>query len=132
MHVAFTRAGERLLLSGVVALKDAWPQARSSGPPLNWIGANLEGSLLGRIGADNAAERGKSQPALQTSDTKPTLRGIGSAIVVVWWRFFDWLAVVPWKTLLLVSVLGLILAAMLKDHGWFLLFIVVSVIIKVG
>jgi sensor histidine kinase YesM len=72
-----------------------------------------------------------AQPPLRSTDTRQTLRGIGSAIVVLWWRFFDWLAVVPWKTLLIVSVLGLILAAILKYHKVFLLFIVASVIIKV-
>ena len=61
--------------------------------------------------ADNTAERGKSQPASQPSDTKGTLRGIGRVIVELWWRFFDWLAVVPWTTLLIVSFLGLLLAA---------------------
>ena len=61
---------------------------------------------------------------------------------MVWWRFFDWLAVVSWKKLLLVSVLGLILTAMLSSVGssghrvseapkWFFLLIVASVIIKV-
>jgi LytS/YehU family sensor histidine kinase len=58
----------------------------------------------------------KAQPASQPSDAKPTLRGIGSAIVTVWWRFFDWLAVVPWTKLLLVSFLALILVAMV-NHG---------------
>ena len=88
-------------------------------------------------GAGNAAERGKAQPAVQSADAKPTLRGIWSAIVVVWWRFFDWLAVVPWKTLLIVSVLGIILVGLLDEatgthayHTPFLLFILVSAIIK--
>ena len=81
-------------------------------------------------GADSAG-RGKSQPALQPSDPKQALRGIGSAIVVLWWRFFDWLALVSWKMLLLVSVLGLILAAMLKAQPAFLFVIVASIIIKV-
>ena len=82
-------------------------------------------------GADDADARGKSQPALQPSDTKETLRAMGSAIVVLWWRFFDWLAVVPWKTLLIVSVLGLIPAAMLRFQQPFFLLVVASVIIKV-
>jgi len=70
------------------------------------------------------------------------LREVWDGIVVVWWRFFDWLAVVSWKKLLLVSVLGLILTAMLSSVGssghrvseapkWFFLLIVASVIIKV-
>ncbi len=78
----------------------------------------------------SAAGRVRSEAALPPSDTRATLRGIGSAIVVLWWRFFDWLAVVPWKTLLMVSILGLIPAAMLKYHKAFLLFIVASIIIK--
>jgi LytS/YehU family sensor histidine kinase len=82
-------------------------------------------------GADSAARRGKSEAPRQPSDTRQALRDIRSAIVMLWWRFFDWLAVVSWKTLLLVSVLGLILAAMLKFHQAFLLFIVASIIIKV-
>ncbi len=32
----------------------------------------------------------------------------------MWWGFFDWLAVVSWKALLLVSFLGLILGGILK------------------
>jgi sensor histidine kinase YesM len=81
--------------------------------------------------ADHAAERGKSKPAMPPSAPKQSLREIGDAIVVLWWRFFDWLAVVSWKTLLIVSVLGLILAALLKQPVLFLMLIVASFIIKV-
>jgi sensor histidine kinase YesM len=60
----------------------------------------------------------------------------------MWWGFFDWLAVVSWKKLLLVSFLGLILVAMLSSVGTvghrvggapnlFFLLIVASFIIKV-
>jgi signal transduction histidine kinase len=80
---------------------------------------------------DNAAERGNRKPAMQPSATRQTLREISDAIVVLWWRFFDWLAVVPWKTLLIVSVLGLILTALLKHPVPFLMLIVASFIIKV-
>ncbi len=82
-------------------------------------------------GADNAADRGKSQPALQPPNTRQSLRELGRTIVLLWWRFFDWLAVVSWKTLLLVSLLGLILAGVLKYHKAFLLLVVVSIIIKI-
>ena len=68
---------------------------------------------------------------MQPSNTKQSLREVRDAIVVLWWRFFDWLAVVPWKTLLIVSLLGLMLAGVLKHPDLFFLFIVVSVIIKV-
>ena len=30
------------------------------------------------------------------------LREIRNGFAAIWWRFFDWLAVVSWKTLLLV------------------------------
>jgi len=82
-------------------------------------------------GTDNAAERGKSSPSAQRFVSKGTLREIGDAIVVVWWRFFDWLAVVSWKKLLLVSMLGLILAAILKHPNPALMLTVASLIIKV-
>jgi signal transduction histidine kinase len=90
----------------------------------------------------NAAANGGSDRARPGSATREALRDIGDGIVVVWWRFFDWLAIVPWKTLLLVSILGLILAAMLSSIGasghrvgaapnFFFLFVVASFIIKV-
>ena len=82
-------------------------------------------------GSDNAAEGGKSSKAMQPPGTKQTLRALGRLIVELWWRFFDWLAVVPWKTLLLVFFLGLIVAGILNRPIPFVLFIVVSVIIKV-
>jgi len=59
------------------------------------------------------------------------LRDIRDAVVVLWWRFFDWLAVVPWKKLLLVVLLGIIVAGMLKHPAPFLLFVAVSFIIKI-
>jgi signal transduction histidine kinase len=79
----------------------------------------------------NAAEHGKSGSATQRSTTTPTLRDVGNGIAVTWWRFFDWLAVVPWKRLIFVSLLGLILAAILKHPIPVLMLIVASFIIKV-
>ena len=73
----------------------------------------------------------KTPPASQPGDTKQTFRDIGSAIVVLWWRFFDWLALVSWKTLLLVSLLGLILAGVLRVEQPFFLLFVVSIITKI-
>jgi signal transduction histidine kinase len=81
--------------------------------------------------ADKAAARGRSASGPQPSDARQALRDIRGAIVMLWWRFFDWLAVVSWKTLLLVSVLGLILASILKFPVPFFLFVVASCIIKV-
>ncbi|MEO8566118.1 MAG: histidine kinase, partial [Betaproteobacteria bacterium] len=93
-------------------------------------------------GTANAAARGNNGPRMARSANQGTLREVWDGIVVVWWRFFDWLAVVSWKKLLLVSFLGLILAAMLSSVGsvghrvgeapnWFFLLIVASFIIKV-
>ena len=82
-------------------------------------------------GTDIAAERGKSGSDSRPSGTRQALREIREGIVVMWWGFFDWLAVVSWKTLLLVSFLGLILAGILKQPHPALMLIVASVIIKV-
>jgi sensor histidine kinase YesM len=48
----------------------------------------------------------------------------------MWWGFFDWLAIVSWKMLLLVSFLGLILAGMFKHPTPVFMLIVASFIIK--
>jgi hypothetical protein len=49
----------------------------------------------------------------------------------VWWRFFDWLAVVSWKTLLLASFLALLLASVFNHPRPVFLLIVASCIFKV-
>ena len=84
-------------------------------------------------GTDNAAERGKSGGASRPIGIRQALREIREGIVVMWWRFFDWLAVVSWKTLLLVSFLGLIIVrrAYCKLPTLVFLLIVASFIIKV-
>ena len=81
-------------------------------------------------GADKAAPQ-KGAPAVPPPGVKQTLRDVGRVIVELWWRFFDWLAVVQWKTLLLVFFLGLIVAGILNRPILFFLFIVVSAIIKI-
>jgi LytS/YehU family sensor histidine kinase len=82
-------------------------------------------------GTDNAAERGKSGSASQPMGFRQALREMRKGIVAMWWGFFDWLAVVSWKALLLISLLGLILAAILNRPHLFFFLIVVSVIIKI-
>ncbi|HEV2040301.1 MAG TPA: histidine kinase [Casimicrobiaceae bacterium] len=81
-------------------------------------------------GTDNAAKRGKSGPASRPAGTRQTLREIRDEFVVVWWGFFDWLAVVSWKKLLLVSLLALILGGIFKQDGPVFAMIFVSFIIK--
>jgi ATP-dependent helicase/nuclease subunit A len=41
MHVAMTRAEERLILSGAVDLDKGWPAAAAGAPPLAWMGPAL-------------------------------------------------------------------------------------------
>jgi LytS/YehU family sensor histidine kinase len=81
-------------------------------------------------GTDKTAPQ-KGAPAVPPPGVKQTFRDVGRLIVELWWRFFDWLAVVPWKTLLLVYFLGLIVAGILNRPIPFFLFIVVSAIIKI-
>ncbi len=92
-------------------------------------------------GTDNAATGGAGGRASRPAGIGP-MREIRNAVIVIWWAFFDWLAVVSWKKLLLVSFLGLILAAMLSSVGnaghrvgafpnLFFVLIVASFIIKV-
>ena len=81
-------------------------------------------------GTDDASAR-RSGPDSQPYGPRQALSQIRSGLVAMWWGFFDWLAVVSWKTLLLVFFLGLLLAAMLNRPTPFFLFIIVSAIIKV-
>ena len=82
-------------------------------------------------GTDNAAERGKSGPASEPMGFRQALREIHKGIVVTWWGFLDWVAVVSWKALLLVSFLALILAGIFKLHALAFWLIVAAFIIKV-
>lgn len=70
-------------------------------------------------------------PPSSGSTTRENLRDIRRALADLWWGFFDWLAVVPWKTLVLVAVLGIVLTALLKFERPFMLFVMASVILKV-
>ena len=66
-----------------------------------------------------------------TQTTKQTLKDIADGIVVLWWKFFDWLAVVPWKTLVFVCILLMILVGgILGAPQVAFLFIIASLIIK--
>src|SRR5215475_13265429 len=83
-------------------------------------------------GADKAAQPGKNDPSRQPPNTRQTLRDLWRVIVELWWRFFDWLAVVSWKTLLIIYFLSLLLAAILNRPTTFFLFLIISAIIKVA
>jgi sensor histidine kinase YesM len=80
---------------------------------------------------DDAAQRGRAGgvPARSTT-TREALREIRGGIAAMWWGFFDWLAIVSWKMLLLVSFLSLILAGMFKHPVPIFMLIIASFIIK--
>jgi sensor histidine kinase YesM len=83
-------------------------------------------------GTGDAAPRDKGNPASPPMGIRQAFREIRKGIVVMWWGFFDWLAVVSWKALLLVSFLGLILGGgIFKLPTLALVLIVVSFIVKV-
>ena len=82
-------------------------------------------------GTDSANGRGKSGPDSRPMGIRQALREIRKGIVVMWWSFFDWLAVISWKALLLVSVLGLILAGILQHPTPVFFVVIASFIIKV-
>ena len=80
----------------------------------------------------NAAERSKSGPVSRPMGIREAFRAIRKGIVVMWWSFFDWLAAISWKALLLVAFLSLILVGGILKHPTLAVFLVVtSFIIKV-
>jgi signal transduction histidine kinase len=82
-------------------------------------------------GPDRAADHGRSDPAARLT-IRQAFREIRRGIVVVWWAFFDWVAVVQWKALVLVSFLGLIIGGgILKLPTLSFLIIVSAFIIKI-
>ena len=63
---------------------------------------------------------------------RQAFREIRKGAVVMWWAFFDWVAVVSWKALLLVSFLSLIIGGGIFNLPTFtFLLIVAAFIIKV-
>jgi sensor histidine kinase YesM len=82
-------------------------------------------------GTDSTAAHGQSDAASRPMGIRPAFREIRRGIVVMWWGFFDWVAVVSWKALLLVSFLSLIIGSIFKLPTLTFLLIVASFIIKV-
>ena len=83
-----------------------------------------------RPSGDAARDARASAPP--RSGIRQTLREVADAGAIIGWRFFDWLAVVSWKKLLLVALLMLILAGILKHPLPVLMLILGSFIIKVA
>jgi len=83
-------------------------------------------------GTDNIAGRGQASGDSRPMGIGQAFREIRNGIVVMWWGFFDWVAVVSWKALLLVSFLGLILVGGIFKLPTFTSLVIVSAfIIKV-
>jgi len=97
----------------------------------NALGADAGGRPRGPGAPPPPPPPAPPSPVPPPSGTRQTLGEIRELVVVLWWRFFDWLAVVSWKKLVLVSVLGLVLAAILKHPNPALMLIIASLIIKV-
>ncbi len=72
-----------------------------------------------------------NSPASQPIGLRQALRAIRNGITVMWWGFFDWVAVVSWKALLVVSLLGLIVGGVLNLPTFAFLLIVAAFIVKV-
>ncbi len=85
----------------------------------------------GGPGTNSSTEFGKNDPSSSQMGIRQALGEIRKGIVVMWWAFFDWLAVISWKALFLVSFLSLILAGMLRNPTPVFFLIVASFIIKV-
>jgi sensor histidine kinase YesM len=83
-------------------------------------------------GTDKTDERGARGRDSQPMGIRQAFREIRKGIVVMWWAFFDWVAVVSWKALLLVSFLGLIIGGGIFHLPTFSFLLIVSAfIIKV-
>ena len=81
---------------------------------------------------NDAADRTASDPAARPMGIGQAFREIRKGIVVMWWAFFDWVAVVSWKALLVVLPLVLILGGgVLKLPTLTFVLIVTSLIVKV-
>jgi signal transduction histidine kinase len=82
----------------------------------------------GTSGAGGPGRGGAS--ASRAGTTKQALHEIRSGVAAMWWGFFDWLAVVSWKILVLVSFLSLILGGIFRHPTPVFTLIIASFIIK--
>jgi hypothetical protein len=78
MHVAVTRAEDRLLLSGAAPLGDKWPRTGHGAPPLSWMGPELVPGLPALLDpAEPIAEhvRGSAGGAVRVVLNSPATTG---------------------------------------------------------
>jgi hypothetical protein len=75
MHVAMTRAKERLILAGAVRMGESWPAAGALAPPISWIGPALVPGVAGLAEAepvaDHALERAGWSSSVRTMLSTP-------------------------------------------------------------
>jgi sensor histidine kinase YesM len=69
-----------------------------------------------RTPADDAANRSAGAKTPRSTTTRQAVREIRNGVVAMWWGFVDWLAIVSWWMLLLVSFLSLILVGGIFKH----------------
>jgi len=79
---------------------------------------------------DAGRPAGQSAPP-RTSDVRQTFRDLRNFVVESWWRFFNWLAVVSWKTFVIIFSLALILFGAFEHEKAFFAFLVTSLIVKI-
>jgi ATP-dependent helicase/nuclease subunit A len=66
MHVAMTRARERLILSGAARLGEHWPQAGPGAAPLSWIGPALVPDVASLQPGEPVQDRGAVRTVLNS------------------------------------------------------------------
>jgi ATP-dependent exoDNAse (exonuclease V) beta subunit len=79
MHVAVTRAEERLILSGGAPLGDRWPRTGHGAPPLSWMGPELVPGLPALLDpAEPITEhvRGSAGGAVRVALNAPATAGV--------------------------------------------------------
>ena len=69
MHVALTRAEERLIVSGSARLADAWPPPRPGGAPIAWMAPALVPDVAALTPEDDVRERGAVRAQLNAPES---------------------------------------------------------------
>ena len=80
-------------------------------------------------GGDTGRSASRSTGTVPT-EARTALGQMRHGVVVAWWGFFDWLAVISWKKLLLVCLLALIVGGIVQHPLPVLLAILASFIVK--
>ncbi|MBI3147498.1 MAG: histidine kinase [Betaproteobacteria bacterium] len=72
---------------------------------------------------------------MSSSKTHPKLSealiGARDALAPVWWRFFDWLAMAPWRHVLVIGFIALILGEILRIEQISIVLVLTSIVLKI-